>query len=105
LNPTTIVSSIPERTESDRLHYDMGMRALVWQFSERNEVEFLFAVLMDPDKADCYVDVAFLELLEYEFRDAIAVQDFERLIISVALAAVLIRMKCGGDCVKDACSG
>jgi hypothetical protein len=56
---------------------------------------------MNPDEVDRHIAVAGLELVECEFTDAMIVEDLGRITICVGLVAVLVRMKCGGDCIKE----
>jgi hypothetical protein len=57
---------------------------------------------MNPDEVDRQINVAFLEPAECEFINAMVVEDLRRITICLGLAAVLVRMKYEGDCIKEA---
>jgi hypothetical protein len=93
--------STPERIDLDEPECQVEIRGLIWQFPDGSGEKLIAAMQMNHNKACRHIDVTFLELVECEFTDAMIVEDLERTTICLGLAAVLVKMKCGGDCAKE----
>jgi hypothetical protein len=92
----------PERIDLNEPERQAEIRGLIWQFPDGNGAKLIAAIQMNLDEADRHIDIAFLELVESEFTDTMIVEDLGRITICLGLAVVLIIMKCGGDCIKEA---
>jgi hypothetical protein len=76
------------------------MRELVSQFPGTDDLQLISAMQANVDEADCLIDVSFLESIECELTDAMASEDWDRTAICVALTAILVRKRGGGDRIK-----
>jgi hypothetical protein len=89
------------RIDLDEPEHQTEIRGLIWQFPDGNGANLIAAIQMNPDEAARHIDVVFLELGECEFIDSMIVEHLGRITICLELVAVRIRMKHGGDCIKE----
>jgi hypothetical protein len=91
-----------EQPSCDEINSSTDLRTLIWQFPDGDMLQLVSAIEMNPDDADCYITVIFLQALECELATAVTAHDLHQMIVCVTLTELLIRMKCMGSSVKEA---